>query len=129
MLVVFFSRTGNTEKLALAAALGAVQAKANIRLRWLREDVDDQAIQALAGWKENRERMEKEYIAPRAADAEWADAIIIGAGGEPPELKAFLGSLGGKVEAALIGNSSVENARLQGRQVTEAARAKKPHSA
>jgi hypothetical protein len=36
VLVTFWSRTGVTEKLALAAALGAVQAKANIRLRWLR---------------------------------------------------------------------------------------------
>ena len=37
VLVVFWSRTGVTEKLALAAALGAVQANANIRFRWLRE--------------------------------------------------------------------------------------------
>ncbi|MGA2880604.1 MAG: hypothetical protein ABSG13_16785 [Bryobacteraceae bacterium] len=122
ILVVFCSRTGRTEKLALAAALGAVQARANIRLRWLREDADDSMIQGVPEWRENRDRMEKEYIAPRAVDAEWADAILIGASGAPPELKGYLVSLGGKVETAFI---DPENARLRGRQVTEAARAKK----
>jgi hypothetical protein len=125
VLVVFYSRTGRTEKLALAAALGAVQARANIRLRWLREAADDQMIQDVPGWRENRERMEKEYIAPRAVDAEWADAIIIGTNGAPPELKDYLGSLDGKAEPVFIDVTSSEAARLQGRQVTEAARAMK----
>ena len=97
-------------------------------------------IQDVPGWRENRERMEKEYIAPRAVDAEWADAIIIGTNGAPPELKDYLGSLdalrsegklGSKAGTAFIVVPSgsqpdaMENARLQGRQVTEAARAMK----
>jgi NAD(P)H dehydrogenase (quinone) len=122
VLVVFYSRTGRTEKLALAAALGAVQAKANIRLRWLREAADDWTIDGVAGWRENLERMEKEYIAPRPVDAEWADVIIIGVRGAPPELRDYLGSLDGKVETVFI---DAEDARLQGRQVAEAARAMK----
>ena len=35
VLVIFSCRSGSTEKLALAAAVGAVQARANIRLRLL----------------------------------------------------------------------------------------------
>jgi NAD(P)H dehydrogenase (quinone) len=137
VLVVFCSRTGTTEKLALAAAVGAVQARANIRLRWLPEAADDGTMEGVPGWKENRERMEKEYIAPRAVDAEWAHAIIIGAHGAPPELKAYLGwldalrsegKLDSKVGTAFIAVPSgdepgaVENARLEGRRVAEAAR-------
>ena len=129
VLVVFCSRTGRTEKLALAAAVGAVLARANIRLRWLREAADDRAIESLPGWKENRERMEREYIAPRAVDAEWADAIMIGArcgaGGASPELKDYLGTLDSRTEPVFIDVASLENARLQGRHVTEAARARK----
>lgn len=122
VLVVFYSRTGRTEKIGLAAALGAVQARANIRLRWLREATDNESIQADPVWKENHERMEKEYIAPRPIDAEWADVVMIGASGAPPELKAYLSSLDGKVETVFI---SPENALIQGRQVTESVRAKK----
>ena len=33
VLVIFYSRCGSTEKLALAAAVGAVQSRAAIRLR------------------------------------------------------------------------------------------------
>jgi NAD(P)H dehydrogenase (quinone) len=131
VLVVFHSRTGVTEKLALAAAVGAVQAKANIRLRWLREAVDDRTVAAVPGWKENRERMEREYIAPREVDAEWADAIVIGANGTEPELKEYLGSLAGKAEPVFLAVSegsspdALEKARVQGRRATEAARAVK----
>ena len=54
VLVVFCSRTGRTEKLALAAAVGAVQARANIRLRWLREAADDRGGRRTASaWREN----------------------------------------------------------------------------
>jgi NAD(P)H dehydrogenase (quinone) len=140
VLVVFHSRTGRTEKLALAAAVGAVQAKANIRLRWLREAVDDGIIQSVLEWKENRARMEDEYIAPRAIDAGWADAIIIASSGSPAVLRDYLaaldalrseGKLNSKVETAFIDvpdgapPEAVEKARLQGRRVTDAARAVK----
>jgi NAD(P)H dehydrogenase (quinone) len=159
VLVVFSSRTGRTERLALAAAVGAVQARANIRLRWLREEADGQTMEGVPGWKENRERMEKEYIAPREIDATWADAMIVATNGAPPELKDYLGlldalraagKLGGKVAGACsesgpdcvslsvsleqlglvvvpAGSNSdlLENARLQGRRVTEVARSLK----
>jgi NAD(P)H dehydrogenase (quinone) len=77
VLVVFYSRCGNTEKLALAAAVGAVQARANIRLRRL-PDVTDKPECA-----EETFRMKREYVNPAEADVLWADSIIFIL---PPEL-------------------------------------------
>jgi len=119
-LVAFSSRTGLTEKLALSAALGAVQAKSLIRLRWLRENVDDQTIDRVAGWRENRDRMAREYIAPREIDFLWADVLVVGMpardGVSSPELKTYLDALGalngagklhGKVATAFTAESTL----------------------
>jgi len=76
VLVVFYSRYGKAERLALAAGLGAIQAKANIRLRRVPDLAGDEAITADASWKENLERMKLDYVAPREADAPWADVIV-----------------------------------------------------
>jgi hypothetical protein len=69
VLVIFSSCTGDTEKLALAAAVGAVQGRANIRLRRL----PDQS----SGNGEDLLRMRREYVPPAARDTAWADAVII----------------------------------------------------
>jgi multimeric flavodoxin WrbA len=96
-VVTFSSRTGETERLALAAALGAVQARSLIRLRWLREDVDDATIKSVPEWRENRARMAKEYIAPREIYFLWADVLVLGLpardGVSSPELKTYLDAL------------------------------------
>jgi len=78
VVVVFYSRTGSTERLALAAAVGAVQGRANIRLRRLPDSADEATIESVPEWKENRARMNREFVAPREADALWADAIVMG---------------------------------------------------
>jgi NAD(P)H dehydrogenase (quinone) len=78
VVVVFHSRTGTTERLALTAAVGAVQGRANIRLRRLPDPADEALVDSVPGWKESRARMDMEYVAPRDADAEWADAILVG---------------------------------------------------
>jgi multimeric flavodoxin WrbA len=117
-LVTFSSRTGETERLALAAALGAVQANAFIRLRWLRENVDDQTIDSVPEWRENRDRMAKEYIGPREIDFLWADVLVLGMpardGESSPEWKTYLdglnvlqsaGKLHGKVATAFSAGS------------------------
>jgi NAD(P)H dehydrogenase (quinone) len=78
VVVVFYSRMGSTERLALAAAVGAVQGRAFIRLRRLPDPADESNVDTVPGWKENRERMNREYVAPRETDATWADAIIVG---------------------------------------------------
>ena len=104
VLVVFWSRFGATERLALAAAVGAVQGRANIRLRWLREESCEESS---PGWKETRARMEREYIAPRAVDLEWANGIVLATpariSADAAEWQAFfnLGSLRGKVGGAI----------------------------
>ena len=69
VLVIFSSCDGTTEKLALAAAVGAVQARASIRLRRL----PDQS----PGDGEELTRMRREYVPPTKSDTSWADAVII----------------------------------------------------
>jgi multimeric flavodoxin WrbA len=123
-LITFSSRTGETERLALAAALGAVQARSLIRLRWLRENVDDRTIDSVPEWRENRARMAKEYIAPREIDFLWADVLVLGLpardGVSSPELKSYLdglmplqaaGKLHGKVGTAFSadGDAALES--------------------
>ena len=74
VLITFHSRTGETEKLAGAAALGAVQARALVRLRRV-PDADASADDA-----RNRDavaRMRREYALPARSDVEWADAMVL----------------------------------------------------
>ena len=65
VVVVFYSRTGSTERLALAAAVGAVQGRALIRLRRLPDSADEADIGSDPEWKRNLVRMNKEFIALR----------------------------------------------------------------
>lgn len=77
VLVTFYSRAGGTEQLAQAAAVGAVQARALIRLRRV-PDIDTEAM--LERFPEAREplrRMHREYVPPREADVVAADAIVL----------------------------------------------------
>ena len=94
VVVVFYSRYGKTENLALAAGLGAVQARANIRLRRLKDLADAQTIGRDSHWKENLERMLLDYVAPREVDAEWADVILVASCPDSPdETERYLQSL------------------------------------
>jgi hypothetical protein len=88
VLVIFDSCSGATEKLALAAAVGAVQARASIRMRRLLDNSSDSGDPAV--------RMRREYVPPTPADTAWADAVIIGAHRKictgvdnPPDATAF----------------------------------------
>lgn len=98
MLVVFHD--ASSEPLALAAAVGAVQARANIRLRRLSPAAD------------------MEYVAPRDADAEWAEAILIGV----DCVTRYPGRVEGRIVETIDGDRGVEGARLQGRRVADRAR-------
>src|SRR5579864_239647 len=69
VLITFYCLDGATEKLALAAAVGAVQGRAAIRLRRLDPQPGESTIE---------ERLNREYVVPKEADARWADAIILG---------------------------------------------------
>jgi hypothetical protein len=110
VLVVFYSRYGETEKLALAAGLGAIQEVANIRLRRLAERADAATIGADAAWSASQARMQRDYVTPRPADPVWADLIVLAtprqSDGEVEGYAASLpecGPMTGKLAAPLTG--------------------------
>ena len=119
-LVVFYSRHGETERLALAAGVGAVQARANIRLRRLK-DLADPAADPV--WIENLTRMLPDYIAPREIDADWADVILTAScPASPAEMEAYLKSLKpGATTVPIVDDppDRIASARAQGRQAVE----------
>jgi hypothetical protein len=77
VVVVFYSRYGTTERLALAAGVGAIQAHANIRMRRLKDLADAETIARDFRWAENLERMNRDYIPPREIDMDWAEVILV----------------------------------------------------
>jgi len=106
VLVVFYSRYGDTEKLALAAGVGAIQTKANIRLRRLADLADASTIGADVRWTETLARMNMDYVVPRPADPEWADLVVLAAPSDAPrEVEEYcrsLTSMAGKMAAPLV---------------------------
>jgi NAD(P)H dehydrogenase (quinone) len=98
ILIVFYSRGGSVEKLARAIAEGAQSTDAEVRLRRARELVSEEIMAAAPGWRDNAERMNSEFKAPSAEDADWADGIAFGAptrfGSASSELRAFIETLG-----------------------------------
>lgn len=119
VVVVFYSRTGGTESLALRAAVGAVQARANIRLRRLADSADEATIASSPEWKENLGRMNREFIAPREVDVDWAHALVLGTPlgfsatcAEWAGFFALLGRREGKVGAAFTPSGENESALL-----------------
>ena len=77
VVVTFSSRCGATEALALAAAVGAVQGRALIRLRRLPDDGAPAREQDSPGCQETLARMRKEYVAPTEADLTGNHALIL----------------------------------------------------
>jgi len=64
ILVIFHSEDAEGEKLALSLALGAVQAKCDIRLRHLGTEAPANSIH-------------NGYVKPRDQDLEWADGLVL----------------------------------------------------
>lgn len=129
-LVVFYSRYGETEKRALAAGVGAIQARAVIRLRRLADLTDDATIARDIHWSAERERMNRDYVTPRPADAEWADVILVASPKDRPEemerYLAGLADLHAKVAALPdSGDDTIHAAREHGKRATETARQRK----
>ena len=94
VLLVFYSRYGAAEQLALAAGVGALQARSNIRLRRLPDLADARTIEQDPAWRDALARMQRDYVAPRPADPLWADVIVIAVPAEPSgEAEAYLASL------------------------------------
>jgi multimeric flavodoxin WrbA len=133
ILVIFYSRSGATEKLALAAGVGAVQERALISLRRLPDLNPQEVIERFPRSKEALVRMQKEYVSPAESDLLAADAIIFAM---PRDLKTSEdwkphldmlarlrseGRLEGKLVATLT-STTVEEATEQGRKVAAMAR-------
>jgi NAD(P)H dehydrogenase (quinone) len=99
VLIAFYSRSGVTEALAAAIAEGAEGEGATVRRRRAREVVSAEVMALAPGWAEAAQAMNARYEAPSAADAEWADAVILGTptrfGAISSELKAYIDGLGG----------------------------------
>ena len=87
VLVIFYSRTGETERLAHAAAVGAVQARALIRLRRVPDIDPGKTLERFPESEESLRRMHREYVPPREVDVldldtaddvlnEGADALV-----------------------------------------------------
>jgi NAD(P)H dehydrogenase (quinone) len=99
ILIVFYSRNGSSEALALAIAEGARKNGAEVRLRRARELVGPEVMAMAPGWAEAAAAMNEKYEAPTADDAVWADAIVFGTptrfGSIASELKAYIDGLGG----------------------------------
>ncbi len=97
LLIVFYSRFGSVEKLAIAAGEAAQEVGAAVRLRRAREVVDEEQMGG-KGWKESAQRQNGLYGAPTKEDSEWADAILFGTpcyfGAMATELKNYLDQLG-----------------------------------
>jgi len=136
VVVVFYSRYGETERLALAAGVGAVQARANIRLRRLKDLADAETIGRDPRWTENLQRMTPEYIAPREIDADWADVILVASCPDSPReteqyLEALAANSGRKKGLQIVSIADdpadrLASARAQGRNAVELARQRKP---
>ena len=99
VLIAFYSRGGVTEALAKAVAEGAKAEGAEVRMRRAREFVTEDVMKKAPGWLEGAQLLNALYAAPTEADAEWADAIVLGTptrfGSMTAELKAYIDSLGG----------------------------------
>ena len=77
VVVTFSSRCGATEALALAAAVGAVQGRALIRLRRLPDDGAPPRLEDSPECQEALARLRKEYVPPTEADITGNDALIL----------------------------------------------------
>jgi hypothetical protein len=84
VLVIFCCDTGAVERLALAAAVGAVQGRASIRLRRI--------VDPAGAENDATERMDRDFIAPRTADLHWAHGVVLAL---PDHLLSQLHTLGG----------------------------------
>jgi len=70
VLIIFSCQSGDTEKVALAAAVGAIQGRALIRLRRLPDPEGSSLTDTLT-------RMRKEYVPPTEKDIAGADVVIL----------------------------------------------------
>jgi len=125
ILIVFYSRYGNTARLAEGVANGARSVEgAEVIMRKVNETAPFQIISRDEKWQRAHDEMAQKYPAPTMAELEEADAIIFGSptryGNMSAELKLFLdttgplwvqGKLIGKVAAVFCTNSTAHSGK------------------
>jgi len=95
--IIYYSATGTTYEMALAAAEAAEKAGAEVRLRKVRELAPDEAVASNDGWAAHRLATQN---VPEASleDLDWADAVIFGTptrfGNVSAQLKQFIDTAG-----------------------------------
>jgi len=95
--VIYYSATGITYRMAVAAADAAQRAGAEVRLRKVRELAPDEAIASNEGWAAHQLATQQ---VPEATldDLSWADAVIFGTptryGNVSAQLKQFIDTTG-----------------------------------
>jgi NAD(P)H dehydrogenase (quinone) len=106
VVIAFYSRYCETEKLALAVGLGVLEARATPRFRRIPDLAPASLIEQDERWNKNLERMKSEYVAPRPGDPQLADVLVLATpGDETREVERYLetlaadGSLAGKIAA------------------------------
>ena len=97
VLVVYYSATGHVHALAKAAAEGAEQVGAEVRLRHVEELAPEMLISQNQAWGRHRSEVSDEPIAS-LGDLEWADGIAFGTptrfGNVAAQLKMFVDQAG-----------------------------------
>ncbi|WP_181775760.1 NAD(P)H:quinone oxidoreductase [Amycolatopsis pittospori] len=98
ILVVYYSATGNTAKLASALADGARETEAEVRVRTVPETAPPGAVASNPRWQAWVDAGPHHELAT-LDDLEWADGFAAGSptrfGGPAAQLKSFLDSSGG----------------------------------
>jgi NAD(P)H dehydrogenase (quinone) len=98
ILVVYYSATGNTAKLATALAGGARETEAEVRVRTVPETAPPGAVASNPRWQAWVDAGPHHEFAT-LGDLEWADGLAAGSptrfGGPAAQLKSFLDSTGG----------------------------------
>lgn len=96
--IIFYSSTGNVDRIARAIAEGAGSEGAEVRVRRVAETAPVDAIERNDRWLAYQQAMETEPVAS-LEDVEWADGLALGSptrfGGPAAQLKAFLDTTGG----------------------------------
>lgn len=95
--VIYYSATGTTYRMALAATEAAEKAGAEVRLRKVRELAPEEAVRSNSGWEAHRlETQEVEEA--QIDDIGWADVVIFGTptryGVMAAQLKQFIDTTG-----------------------------------
>jgi NAD(P)H dehydrogenase (quinone) len=95
--VIYYSATGTTYRMALAAVDAAGKAGAETRLRKARELAPEEAIHSNEGWSTHRLQTQ-DVPEAQLDDLEWADVVVFGTptryGNVSAQLQQFIDSSG-----------------------------------